>query len=340
VWASALAAMSLGLAPAAVAADDVVDHAVQLTIADPAIHESSGLADTGSLVLTVNDSGSEPLLYALDARTGRTVSATPYTTGEAEDTEALALGRQGRVWVGDIGDNLGVRDTISVYDVRPGRAGGRRFELTYPDGPRDAEALLAHPGTDRVFVVSKGVFGGVVYAGPRTPTRSQPNLMTRFAQVSGLVTGGEFLPDVRHVVLRTYGTASVYTFPGFELRGTVRLPEQEQGEALSVGRRGRVLVSTEGVRADVLRVDMRRALTGATEISPRQSPVPDPTAGTVGAREPGEAAPGREGSGAGVRAREVLPVAAGAALVTALVAALVVALGRRRPRGWRRGRSR
>ena len=65
-------------------------------------------------------------------------------------------------------------------------------------------------------------------------------------------------------MLRTYGTASVYTFPGFEPVGTVELPAQPQGEGISVSPSGRVLVSSEGMRAEVLRVDLPVALTAPT----------------------------------------------------------------------------
>jgi hypothetical protein len=97
--------------------------------------------------------------------------------------------------------------------------------------------------------------------------------MTAFAQVPGLVTDGAFYPDGRHVLLRTYGTASVYTYPGFDLVGTVRLPRQNQGEGIAVGADGRVLVSTEGVAADVLQVTVPAAPAGGPEPS-RRPPVP------------------------------------------------------------------
>jgi hypothetical protein len=79
--------------------------------------------------------------------------------------------------------------------------------------------------------------------------------------VPGLVTDGTFFPDGRHVLLRTYGTASVYTFPGFELVGTVTLPAQPQGEGSSVSRTGRVLVSSEGLHSQVLEVGLPKRLT-------------------------------------------------------------------------------
>lgn len=341
VWAEGLTALLL-LAPVpATEADDVVEHATAFTIADPAIHESSGLADAGRVVYTVNDSGSEPVLYALDPRTGETVGRTSYAD-EVEDTEALAPGRGRHVWVGDIGDNLGRRSSVAVYDVRPGRAGARRFELVYPDGPRDAEALIAHPRTGRLFVVSKRVFGGVVYAAPRTLDQQRANELEAFARVPGLVTGGEFLPDGDHVLLRTYGTASVFTFPAFELVGTVTLPEQQQGEALSVGPGGRVLVSSEGVRSTVYRVDLPAALIeDRTEPSepPAASPsstestgpgpdtTSDPGARPAAGRADGDSVPGRS---EGFDLRDGLRIAAGLALLAVV--------GWRLRRLWRRDR--
>ena len=112
---------------------------------------------------------------------------------------------------------------------RDGEHRATRYPLTYPDGPHDAETLLVHPRTQRVFVVSKAVFGGTVYAAPRHLRPDQPNRLRAFARVPGLVTDGAFFPDGRHVVLRTYGTASVFTFPAFELVGTVTLPVAAAG---------------------------------------------------------------------------------------------------------------
>jgi hypothetical protein len=250
---------------------------------DRGIAESSGLVDTGRVVYTVNDSGSAPVLYAVDPRTGDTTGRTTYTPDEVEDVEALAPGRAGTVWVADVGDNRRSREHVSLYRARPGAStAAPRFNLVYPDGPRDAETLLSHPRSGRLFVVSKTVFGGTVYVVPVGTRPGSTVTMRRFAQVPGLITDGAFLPDGRHVVLRSYATATVFTFPGFEPRGTFDLPEQRQGEAVSVGPRGRVLLSSEGVGAEVLRVDIPSRLTRDAEPEPGTSPsgtvTPDPSA--------------------------------------------------------------
>jgi hypothetical protein len=242
-------------------------------IADDDIFESSGLVDRGRTVFTVNDSGDDAVVYAVDPRTGETTARITYADS-VEDVEALAPGRGRSLWAGDIGDNRQRRDDIAVYRVRPGDRHAPRFTLRYPDGSHDAETLLVHPRTGRIFVVSKSVFGGTVYVAPRPLSEVGTNHLRVFAHVGGLVTDGSFFPDGRHVVLRTYGTASVYTFPAFSLTGTVRLPAQPQGEGISVSTTGRVLVSSEGVHTDVLRVTLPRSLTATARVSRPSGPPP------------------------------------------------------------------
>jgi hypothetical protein len=255
----------LGLGAATPAAASGLRHQVLFSFADHRIPESSGLVDAGRLVYTINDSGDGPYVYVVDAGSGRTAGVTTYSQGEVTDVEAIAPGRSGSVWVGDIGDNSADRSSVAVYHLPHPAAGdrtvsGRRYDLTYPDGSHNAEALLVQPRTQRLFVVSKSVFGGTVYAAPRTLHATGDTRLHAFARVSGLVTDGTFFPDGKHVLLRTYGTASVYTFPDFRLLGTVTLPPQRQGEGISVGHGGRVLISSEGVHSEVQEVRLPTAL--------------------------------------------------------------------------------
>jgi hypothetical protein len=294
-WRSPTAVVLAGLlvsgTPAAAAAAPVasaeVEHRTLFRFADRDVLESSGLVDAGSVVYTMNDSGAGPLLYAVDAATGETTGVTTYTADEVVDVEALAPAGRGDVWVGDIGDNFGRRPSVSLYRVRPGGGEVPGIVLTYPGGARDAEALLAHPVTGRLYLVSKTVFGGVVYEAPRSLRPGTSHRLRAFARVPGLVTDGAFFPDGRHVLLRGYGTASVLTFPGFDLRGTVTLPAQRQGEGVSIGRDGRILLSSEGLNAPVLEVELPAAL--ADEVAPPetpQSPGPSPSSGPSAGASP------------------------------------------------------
>ncbi len=275
---AALVAGLLALAAAPALADDL------FTVQDPAITESSAVVEVGegpgSRVLTINDSGDGPVVYVLDPRTGRTVGRSTYA-GDAVDVEALASGLGGEIWVGDIGDNNGVRAGVQVYRLPPLADGDREvpstaYDLVYPGGARDAETLLVHPQTGRIYVVSKKFTGGTVYAGPRGLSSDGPNELRAIGPAPGIVTDGAFFPDGQHVVLRDYSRAYVLDTASEPWRGvdSFELPDQPQGEGIAVRADGRsLLISSEGERQPVQVVPVPPSVLAAMEpATPSASP--------------------------------------------------------------------
>lgn len=271
----------LALVPGAASADD----GVRFRLADARITEASGLVDLGRTMVTTNDSGHGAVLYVVN-RNGRTVGATTYAP-RVTDVEALAPAGVGRIWAGDIGDNDHQRHGVAVYRVRVG-VGARhlhapRYPLAYPDGAHDAEALVAD-GDGRLYVVTKGFTSGAVYATAGRLRPDRVNRLHRVARVGPLVTDAALMRDHRHVLLRDYANASVYTFPGFRRVASFPLPAQPQGEGISVGPHDRIRVGSEGVHSAVLAValpaDVRAAMAGRPSATPRPSPTPSPTAST------------------------------------------------------------
>jgi hypothetical protein len=251
---------------------------------DPEIVESSGLVVDGDAFATVNDSGDTGRVFVVDGDSGETVGEVTWAE-EPEDVEALAPGGPGHVWVGDIGDNARSRTSIEVARVRLG-AGTRTvapevFSLVYPDGPVDAETLLRHPRTGRLYVVSKVFFGGTLYAAPGSLRADAPNRLREVGRVLSLATDGAFFPDGRHLLLRDYGRAVVYSWPELEQVAELGLPDQKQGEGIAIDDDGQVYVSTEGQNAPVHRVPLSaqlRALVDGTA-EPKEGPgvTPEPT---------------------------------------------------------------
>jgi hypothetical protein len=254
-----------------------------LTFADPAIIESSALVVQDGLFLTTNDSGDSGRVFAVDA-SGSTVGVTHWSS-DPTDCEALAPAGHGEVWVGDIGDNLASRSSVAITRV-PVARGDREvrattYRLTYPDGPEDAETLVRNPVTGRLYVATKGVFGGTLFAVPRHLSSTGTNPLHPVGHVLPIATDGSFFPDGRHLVVRNYTAATVYEWPSLRRVASFALPNQRQGEGIAVAADGAVYVSSEGPRSVVLQVhlpaDVRRALAPVSASPDPASSPPTPT---------------------------------------------------------------
>jgi hypothetical protein len=271
---------------------------------DPAIVEASALVVEDGLFLTTNDSGDAGRVFAVDAN-GHTVGVTHWSE-DPTDAEALAPGGPGFVWVGDIGGNAGRRSSIQIARVPVGR-GDRTvrpttYRLGYPDGASDAETLLRDPASGRLYLATKNVFGGVLYAVPEHPAASGTNRLEPVGRVLPVATDGSFFPDGKHLIVRNYTTAVVYAWPSLQPVGSFSLPRQRQGEGIAVAPDGQVYVSSEGPRAPVLRVSLPPGISAAV--------APGVSAGPVGRSPSGPASAGTS-SPAGVNTAdpaEVEPV--------------------------------
>jgi hypothetical protein len=275
-----------------------------ITFQDPDIIESSGLVVVGSRIVTMNDSGDSARVFTVDLATGSTVGVTHWSP-DPEDLESLAPAGAGEVWAGDTGDNAHGRSSITVTRVPVGP--GERtvdptsYRLTYPDGAHDAESLLADPTTGGLYVVSKDPLGGTVYAAPNPLVPGADNRLQPVGSVLGMATDGAFFPDGKHVVIRNYTSASVYSFPGLALQGSWLLPAQRQGEGIAVAPDSSLYLSSEGAGQELLHVTVpatvRAAMGGivvpptSPSAVPSSSPSPDPAGVAVRAGAPDAPSP-------------------------------------------------
>jgi hypothetical protein len=259
------ASVAAALISLAVAAGGATGPTLLFRLQDPALEESSGLAVSqlhDGVVWSHADGGDVAEVMAVDGR-GRTVATVRLRGVDPYDPEALASGSTtaGRpaLFLGDIGDNRARRPDISVFRLaEPRRLADQTvartwWKLTYPDGPKDAEALLVDPRDGRIWIATKDVFGGGLYRAPRRLRTDRVNTLERIGDVPGLVTDGAFLPDGRFV-LRSYTMAYLYDGPN-RLSSRSVLPDQPQGESLAVDG-NRLLVGSEGAKSAVYSVPL------------------------------------------------------------------------------------
>jgi hypothetical protein len=261
----------LGAAVAPVGESQVV-----FSFQDNDIIESSGLVVVGGLVVTTNDSGDTGRVFTVDPATGKTVGTTGWGNNPT-DVEALAPLDEHEVWVADIGDNIESRESIQVAPVPVGPGNkdldGPIYDLAYPDGPHNAETLMTDPTTGRLYVATKEVLGGTLYAAPTHLSTDHVNELEPLGDVLPIATDGAFLPDGQHFVVRNYAVAAVYDFPSLEKVDELQLPSQRQGEGLAVDADGTLLLSSEGQHSEVLRVSLP-SVAPSTGATPSASPSP------------------------------------------------------------------
>ena len=269
--AGALLFLAAAVGPAA--ADDSHDG---FTIKDPRIIESSGLAASRAhpgVYWTHNDQDKGgALLYAVDGKTGKTVATVTMTgVGTPRDVEAISVGSDGNIYVGDIGDNLGgTWPHVWIYKLpEPKKLGDQTIRATqytvkYEDGPRDAEAMMVHPKTGRIYIADKKEEGGGLYEGPAQMSASGTNVFKRLGDTGLWTTDGAFSPDGKQLALRGYLGGVSYTWKGEgkkpERQGRLSVPLQRQGESVTYTLDGTTLMyGSEGAQSEVEPVEVEGA---------------------------------------------------------------------------------
>lgn len=237
------------------------------------------------VLFTINDSGNEPILFALDT-TGADRGAWRVKGATDVDWEATAVGPCTNdpaprcVYIGDIGDNSAVYPDRVIYRVREpdardssftGEVEPERITFTYADRRHDVEAMFV-PANGDIFLITKRPLRAFVKLRPalifRIPasawTQGKPvvaQIVDSLPIVPGsallrTITDASLSPDRSHLAVRTY--AEVYIFAVDPVTGAINhgvpptvcniVPLGEpQGEGITwVDNNGRLVFSSEG----------------------------------------------------------------------------------------------
>jgi hypothetical protein len=265
-----LAACSPGEVPGVATAGmecQVVDRALPLP---EEVDESSGLAEsrrTPGVFWTHNDSGGDPVLFAVNVR-GQLLGRVTVTGAENQDWEDIAAGpcpAGSCLYIADTGNNEGARRSVHVYRVAEpapnatSTAPAERITLRYPGTAHDSEAMFVLPDGG-LYLVTKGRRELVeVYRAPAPLRAGAEVVLQRVGRLSpaepgriNQVTGAAATPDGERIVIRTY--TGLYLFRTADLlRGDTPAAErvdlaplgEPQGEAVEIRADGTVLLTSE-----------------------------------------------------------------------------------------------
>jgi hypothetical protein len=250
---------------------------------DRRVDESSGIVASRAnpgVYWTHNDSGDAPQIYAFD-REGKSRGAWRVTGASASDWEDIAAG-PGDVrgtpylYIGDIGDNKRDGNVVTVYRVAEptvetvagSNSGVRSFQtapaevirLKFPDGKHDAEALLIHPQTGDLYLITKTKREAAKVYKATAPFDTSTIIPLAFVSdlqlpglVGGLVTGADISPDGQRIVICDYLGAYELALPRADSDfdsiwqqppSPVALGYRQQGEAVCYRLDGKAILAT------------------------------------------------------------------------------------------------
>jgi hypothetical protein len=209
------------------------------------LDETSGIAasrQNEGVLWTHNDSGDMARVFALDTQ-GRLLGTYKLPGAVNFDYEDIAIGpgpapNVDYVFVGDIGDNFIERSSVTIYQfpepavylrqfsspANTSVKGLRTIVLTYPDGARNAEALLVDPWSGDTFIASKETNLCRIYMATKAQMDAGGPITLSFVRELAFdqASAGDISPTGREIILRQENFARLWP----------RASGQSVGEAL------------------------------------------------------------------------------------------------------------
>ncbi len=238
-----------------------------LSVSSKGLSEVSGCAFSrrvASRVWLHNDAGDGPVIVPVDVTSG--VVGRPVTLAGVEvvDPEDIAVTGSGDVILADIGDNAVARTSIQLYSFPEPAANAvtaeaTRIDLTYPDGPHNAEAFVVSSDASFGLIFTKEASGvAAVFRVDLTAAATSAQVLSKLGQVTvagetgaraNMISAADAIGN--SVVLRSFENAYVLDVPrGGSMVDAARakprrfaVPKLAQGEALCASPDARTLVT-------------------------------------------------------------------------------------------------
>ncbi len=193
------------------------------TLTSPELNEVSGVIHSpinDGVLWVHNDSGDDPRIFGI-TETGELLVTLNFSGTERGDFEDIAMGEL--MYVGDVGDNRLVRESVFVFGVtEPDIVFDETpyvqdvvvesYELTYPNEPKNVEAMWVDPTNDDIYLLTKVVnMPAEVYLkaaphldGSTTELELVASLDFSIAPLIGVATGADMSRNGTMIVVRAY----------------------------------------------------------------------------------------------------------------------------------------
>lgn len=231
----------------------------QCRIADKALNEISGLSESVRLpgnFWVEEDSGNENKIYLISPE-GKTIGMFLMTTVDNRDWEDMVVAAEPStgvpyIYLAEIGDNTLRYSTKYIYRFPEPELAGKplpiveeissvdKIAFQYPDGIKNAEAMLIDPNTLDLYILTKDQ-QSTVYVLPYPQSTSKVTMATKLGKLPiSLVTSASISANGSEILIRNYTTILYWkrlpgeTIPGALSRSPVRLIYQQEpkGEAI------------------------------------------------------------------------------------------------------------
>jgi hypothetical protein len=260
----------------------------------PDLREASGIAASKcqpDVFWVQNDSGDQAIIYAIN-ETGKHLGAWKVSGANNRDWEDIATVKNGDkcyVLIGEIGDNEHKHERIAVFRVEeptvtPENATSSAKEplmtaesavsyINYPNEKHDAEALLAHPTSGEVYLVTKSNNSPSHIYKFKPRFEGETQVLEKVGEIvvpaipNGSVTGGDISSDGKRLMLCDYFAGYELALPegstNFDEIWKVRpirvdLGKRELGEAVAYSADGSFVIAVSEKRYTPVNVARRK----------------------------------------------------------------------------------
>lgn len=260
------------------------------TLVGKDLHEVSGMSESRNrkgCFWFINDSGSKPILYAMQSNGTRVANVVldGASNTDWEDLASFTLHQKHCLMVADVGDNDAKRKFVTLFILQePQFVKNQLLESTspiawkidfrFPDGPRDCESVAVDPLQGKILLLSKRPTPPQLYELPLQPQKGGIQVAKKLGEVvlpmpAGMPhhpfatqpTSMDISPDGKSVAVLTYAGLFVYQRHDEEswLLAMKRAPQHlmphllPQAEATCFSSDGKSLLCTsEGVSSKVV----------------------------------------------------------------------------------------